>query len=369
MAALDTFQTDATRTFLVSNEKPEQPEARSIVFSKPNKFKIVTGVTTTEGDRLCTVCDGTRLVEYNTEPGSTGAAYPAPKSIGAAASMVMSNPMLHGSPFYQFFGGSANFAGLVDSDRSPVTFGPEEKLAAEPGRVVKFFGAQSYYGREEALIGEKTGLVYRLSWDLSPMRGTLHLPDDVKLLVTETYSNLRSNEKLGATTFDTTAPKGIPIQESSESPAFAAGESPPPVPLGSPAPDIELTGLDGKKVKLSSQKGKIVMIDFWATWCVPCREGLPVTNKLHEKFASKGLQVFAVSNEDRETVADFVKAKRFTFPALRDADGSAAKAYKIEAIPTLVIIDAKGNLVSYAVGLEPEDTVIANLKKAGLKID
>lgn len=142
---------------------------------------------------------------------------------------------------------------------------------------------------------------------------------------------------------------------------------PPPVPIGKKAPDITLTGLDGHKVKLSSLKGKVVMIDFWATWCPPCRKGLPITNKMHSKFASKGLKVFAVSNEDKKTVADFVKANKYTFPTFLDLNNAAGHTYGIQAIPTLVIVDAKGNLSSYSVGLEPESDVIANLKKAGLK--
>jgi thiol-disulfide isomerase/thioredoxin len=141
---------------------------------------------------------------------------------------------------------------------------------------------------------------------------------------------------------------------------------PPPVPLGKMAPNFSVSRLDGSKVKLSSLRGKIVMVDFWATWCPPCRKGLPVTDKISQLYSKKGLVVLAISDEDRKTVADFIKTNGYKMPTYYGA-GATQKKYGIAAIPTMVIIDAKGRLSSYSVGLEPESTVMANLRKAGLK--
>ena len=150
-----------------------------------------------------------------------------------------------------------------------------------------------------------------------------------------------------------------------QSPTDESTES--PLPIGQPAPDAEFVGLDGQKVKLSSLKGKVVLIDFWATWCPPCREGLPVTDKLHRKYG-KDLVVLAVSDEDKETVSAFLKEFSYAFPPMLDSGAKAAEAYRVQAIPTTVIIDAKGNLSSYVVGLTPETAILGDLERAGLKL-
>lgn len=158
-----------------------------------------------------------------------------------------------------------------------------------------------------------------------------------------------------------TAPSGAqPADEGQPAPAG-------PFQPGAPAPDFEVASLDGKKVKLSSFKGHPVLIDFWATWCPPCREGLPITNKMHERFKAQGLQVLAISNEDVKTVKDFIETNKYSMPTFIDSDGDSEKAYQIQGIPTTVVIDAEGKVSSYTMGLEPEENVLAALRKAGIK--
>lgn len=161
-----------------------------------------------------------------------------------------------------------------------------------------------------------------------------------------------------------TAAKAPDVQQATEAPD--SGDMSPPVPLGSAAPDAQLTGLDGKKLMLSSLKGRVVLIDFWATWCPPCRKSLPETNKLHAEFASKGLSVLAVSDEEKGTVAPFIKKAGYTFPTYLDTGDQANKTYKISGIPTVVVIDRKGNLAAYMVGLQSPEQIREELKKAGL---
>ncbi len=141
-----------------------------------------------------------------------------------------------------------------------------------------------------------------------------------------------------------------------------------PLRIGSMAPDFTVMSLDGKKVRLSSLRGHPVLLDFWATWCPPCREGLPITNEMHTRFQSQGLKVFAISDEVKKTVADFVKQNKYTMPTYLDKGNLAAAKYKVSAIPSVVVINAKGRIVSYSVGLEPKQVVLSNLKKAGIKV-
>ena len=140
----------------------------------------------------------------------------------------------------------------------------------------------------------------------------------------------------------------------------------PPVPRGKPAPDITVKGLDGKAVKLSSLRGKPVFLDFWATWCPPCRASLPHTQKL-AKLNGKKITVLAISNEDAATIKSFMKENKYSYPAYRDSDNSAGMKYKVQGIPTFVVIDSKGNLVDYLVGYGGDGPLDSALAKVGIK--
>ncbi len=116
------------------------------------------------------------------------------------------------------------------------------------------------------------------------------------------------------------------------------------------APDFSLKALDGKEYTLSALKGKVVLLDFWATWCPPCREEIPIIEKLHREFKDKGLVVLGINDEDRATVEEFVKEKKITFPILMDREGKVAQSYKVEAIPRVILINKEGKIVKDITG-------------------
>lgn len=112
---------------------------------------------------------------------------------------------------------------------------------------------------------------------------------------------------------------------------------------GKPAPDFELTDLDGNGVKLSDLRGKVVILDFWATWCGPCRIGMPIVNKVAGEFADQGVVMYAVNlREPVDRVKPFVQKLPFKLNVLLDTDGSVARQYEIRAIPRTLVIDRKG---------------------------
>ena len=129
---------------------------------------------------------------------------------------------------------------------------------------------------------------------------------------------------------------------------------------GRPAPDFTLTDLAGKPVKLSSLRGKVVLLDFWATWCGPCRIEMPRVQKLHREFRAKGLVVYGVNvGEGAAKVRPFLTKNSYTFPILLDREKSVMEKYGVNGIPTLVIVDRKGTVHSYFVGVR-EDSVLRN---------
>ncbi|MFZ5631689.1 MAG: TlpA family protein disulfide reductase [Bacillota bacterium] len=114
---------------------------------------------------------------------------------------------------------------------------------------------------------------------------------------------------------------------------------------GQLAPDFTLTGPDGKEVSLSSFRGKPVMLNFWATWCPPCKEEMPAIQKF---FTQRGqeMQVLAVnltvSEKAPDQVGDFLKSNGYTFPVLLDKKGDTARQYLVRYIPTTYFIDKRG---------------------------
>ncbi|HEY0839527.1 MAG TPA: TlpA disulfide reductase family protein [Vulgatibacter sp.] len=114
----------------------------------------------------------------------------------------------------------------------------------------------------------------------------------------------------------------------------------------SKAPDFTLRTLSGERVKLSDYKGKVVLLSFWATWCGPCKQELPVLQSLLDKHGKDGLQVLAVNIDDPKTVAEvrrFVADRKLTMPVPLDSDSKVLGTYNPRiALPYLQVIDAEG---------------------------
>ncbi|MDR0643734.1 MAG: TlpA family protein disulfide reductase [Treponema sp.] len=115
--------------------------------------------------------------------------------------------------------------------------------------------------------------------------------------------------------------------------------------------DFSLTLLNGDRVRLGGLRGKVVFLNFWATWCPPCRAEMPSMELLYQRFKGKGLEFLAVDlMEDRDDVADFINANKLTFPVAIDTDGSASGSYSTGYIPTTFIIDRDSNIIAATVG-------------------
>jgi len=130
-----------------------------------------------------------------------------------------------------------------------------------------------------------------------------------------------------------------------------------PLPQGTQSVDFTLSDPGGKKVSLSSFKGKVVLLNFWATWCPPCRGEMPSMERLYQKLKAKGLVILAVDlQEEAKTVQKFVKEKKITFPILLDTDGRVGTTYGARSIPTSYIIGRDGSALGGIVGGREWDT-------------
>ena len=140
------------------------------------------------------------------------------------------------------------------------------------------------------------------------------------------------------------------------------------VKIGDRAGDFTLPALDGSKVKLSDLKGNVVLIDFWASWCVPCRKELPALDALAKQYAEakKPVVILAVGiDKDRANAEKLLASlKVSSVRVLLDPDGKVPSDYDVPTMPTSVVIDAKGLVRNVNAGFEPGDE-----KKLAAQID
>jgi len=124
------------------------------------------------------------------------------------------------------------------------------------------------------------------------------------------------------------------------------------VELGARAPDFTLTDLQGQKVMLSQFRGQVVLVNFWATWCPPCREEMPSMESLHRRFKDQGLVLLAlnVDEDGAPAVIDFLKGKDYTFPILLDTGAEVQNLYQVFRFPETFVIDRNGNIVDRVIG-------------------
>jgi peroxiredoxin len=128
-----------------------------------------------------------------------------------------------------------------------------------------------------------------------------------------------------------------------------------------------LTALDGKTYSLEALRGKVVLLNFWATWCPPCRKELPDLDKLYREFGKQGFVVLAISDEGRATVEGFLAKQTYTFPVLLDPDRKVHSAFDVEGIPKNFLFGRDGKLVGQTIDMRTEAQFREMLARAGLK--
>jgi cytochrome c biogenesis protein CcmG, thiol:disulfide interchange protein DsbE len=120
---------------------------------------------------------------------------------------------------------------------------------------------------------------------------------------------------------------------------------------GKAAPDFTLPSIDGQQVSLQQYRGKVVFLNFWATWCIPCREEMPGLEQLHQKYQSEGFVVLAIDlKESAEQVKTFFQKHGLSFPSLLDQQGSVFRDYLVAGMPTTYLIGRDGKLFARGIG-------------------
>jgi peroxiredoxin/outer membrane lipoprotein-sorting protein len=169
------------------------------------------------------------------------------------------------------------------------------------------------------------------------------------------------NLPLASDTFSLSPPEGsLPWSTSTLADLRRAGLK------GEEAPDFTLKNFKGKPFALKQLRGKIVLLNFWATWCRPCRFEMPILQNVYKEFQEKGLEVLAINDEDPQASQRFLEENGITFPALTDTEG-VMQIYQIRAIPTMILLDRNGKVSWQNVGASSENVLRKALAEAGLE--
>ena len=229
--------------------------------------------------------------------------------------------------------------------------GIEYQVLSIPSRVPMGEASLLYFGKEDYILRRT-----EMSVMMPPRQSTA---PKMGLLVFS-LTNLNLQPKVDDAMFRLECPAGYekkPLAKPSQ------GE-PGVLPAGTDAPDWELKASDGRTVTLKSLRGKVVLLDFWATWCGPCKMAMPGLQKLHEKFKDKPVAVFGVNCRERDQRADpmaYIREKKFTYEQLLKGDATA-QAYRVNGIPSLFLIGPDGKILWSGSGFNPQiETMLAQM--------
>jgi thiol-disulfide isomerase/thioredoxin len=207
--------------------------------------------------------------------------------------------------------------------------------------------------KQVSWISKTLGLTLQNSFTAHLVVGTL--PEPVEMTQATTTVALSLNKDLPDSLFVFTPPKG----------ALETADWTLP---GITKPDVE--GKPAPALKGAPPiKGKVVLLDFWTTWCGPCKKELPIIEKLHKEFRARGLVVVGVNvGEEKDVVAKYMADARLTYPNLQVGDDDEIlKSLSVRAYPTLVLIDRTGKVALYEIGAKNEAGLRAALAKTGIK--
>lgn len=252
-----------------------------------------------------------------------------------------------------------------------------EELDGKPGHRIEgtFDATDTPMGPKAGVVpfslwfDEKTGLLRQVRVDMTDMLrkalGLDNIPEGVKL-----PPGMPTSIEMAQTTLNLLEPEvgvNIPATEFAFEPEAGTEKvdqftdprtmevSDPTTLLGKPAPEIDAKMLDGKQFKLGKQRGTVVVLDFWATWCGPCIQAMPGIQKVHKHYAGKKVKVIGISQDNprmAKKVKKFVEDKKLSFPQIHDDKGKIGPAYKIASIPCTIIIGPKGYVQAVHIGFQ-----------------
>jgi len=351
---LQAYQDETTVLIAVTAQGMQQKmETRHRVsVQRPNKLALVLesgmrGVTlVSDGDKMYTYMPA--LKKFTVQE--------APKSIEAILNeSVLGTGMAGGVgvTILRLFGDDP-YGRIMERVQTVELIGEEILEGAQAHHVLSHEKA----GDVEMWIDAQDYLIKRIRIDMSRamQRHQETMPGlaDMKMVFEETHRQVRTGSSIPQDAFVFQPPAGAEATDDLFGGIRPGGTQASPL-TGKQAPDFTLERLKpGTSFHLDQCKGKVVVLDFWASWCPPCHEELPVLQKLYDLYKEKDLIFIAVnSQEERETVQKFVADRGYTFAVALDTEGTVSNLYRVEGLPTLLLIDKEGTVRTVHAGFAP----------------
>lgn len=330
----------------VAGKQRTEQNAFTGSFHAPNQFRHELK------DDITTGSTGQKVFAYAKEPNVYFTA-DAPKERPATADLPRDVRMIlddQNPSLLMAVAKDPEFA-LTDAAAEVSTAAPTALEGTSYDTLVVSYGSDKPVTRY--LVDPKTHLIRRAQTDQEAALRKRGAPDVKKALFTVDYTTSTAGAPATDAQFAWAAPAGA--RESAPQQADPGGEGAVKDLIGKPAPAFTLKQLGGGDVKLQDLKGSVVVLDFWATWCGPCVEGLPHVDAIYKDNKDKGVKAFAVNmQEDAADVQKFVTEKGLSLPVLLETKGDVAEKYKVEGIPETVVIGRDGSVKQVFVGTGPD---------------
>jgi peroxiredoxin len=306
-----------------------------VALSLMNQFKIVEAPTTVEPDEMFELL----MLILETDP----------MYITSLGMLTAEDPI----------------AFLID-DASTISKGDDAEVDDKTCHVLTMSNSEH---ASKVYIDQESGLVLRRTLEGAgpgSLPGAQQMSE--KSSADTVFTGAKVNGKISGNTFALVPPgEEAKVPEFPFEAQFRQMNAPSPI-VGKPAPDFDLKTVTGEKLKLSDHKGKVVVLDFWATWCAPCIQAMPDMQSTYEKFKGKDVAVIGMNQDQggpRDQVKKVVDSRGVTFPQTLDPNGSASQAYGVTAFPTVILVDKQGKIAQVHQGHAPgfKFTLAKEIKK------
>jgi len=349
------------RTMLSGQVTGSEKQVYQIASLAPNKYRIQYK-TASEAFQL--VSDGSQLFGILGEVGFFRAL--PPKSLQEVVASLALPVGPYPEPIMALSLAGVDPSQTLMSDMSSLKIVNRDTYEGTPAVLLR--GVQADGVGWALWVATESGNVrpLRMKVDLTPvLRVSNQLPEAFSYEVDFKFTSWKMGVDLAPEFFShRPSPKDRQFESLDAYYRFVTQANSPHRLLGKTAPSFAAQSIDGKLLKIEDLKGKVVVLDFCASWCSPCLELMPIVSQVSTSLAGKGVVAYAVNvGEDRDTASNFFKKIGLTLPLLVDADGSIAESFGAIAIPQTVLIDRDGRIQAIHVGVDRPEAFREKLRK------